>query len=64
VLREVGGEVPHYFDPHDPAGAARAIEAALGDESAREKGPRQAARFTWPAAARATFEAYERALRS
>jgi glycosyltransferase involved in cell wall biosynthesis len=62
VLREVGGEVPHYFDPHDPASAARAIEAALGDESAREQGPRQAARFTWPAAARATFEAYERAL--
>jgi len=62
VLREVGGDVAHYFDPHDPAAAALAIEAALTDQSARDAGPRQAAKFTWPAAARATFAAYERAL--
>jgi glycosyltransferase involved in cell wall biosynthesis len=63
VLNEVGGDVAHYFDPHDARSAAQAIEAALADEEARTSGPRQAARFTWPAAASATFAAYERALR-
>jgi glycosyltransferase involved in cell wall biosynthesis len=62
VLREVGGEHPHYFDPDDPAGAARAVAAALaasrGDPTARE----WAARFSWVTAAHGTFEAYERAL--
>jgi glycosyltransferase involved in cell wall biosynthesis len=62
VLREVGGDFPRYFDPHDPGGAARAVRAALeaprGDAAAR----RWAARFTWEEAARGTFEAYERAL--
>ena len=62
VLHEVGGDVPHYFSPSDPADAARAIEAALADDTARERGPARAERFSWPAAARATFEAYERAL--
>ena len=63
VLREVAGDVAHYFDPHDPAAAARAIEAALGDPAAGDRGRERAARFTWTAATRATFEAYERALR-
>jgi glycosyltransferase involved in cell wall biosynthesis len=62
VLREVGGEVPHYFDPHDPAAAARAIEAALADTATAAAGPARAAGFTWQAAAQGTYEVYERAL--
>jgi glycosyltransferase involved in cell wall biosynthesis len=33
VLREVGGDVPRYFDPGDPAGAAAAIREAMGGEA-------------------------------
>ncbi len=62
VLREVGGELPHYFDPHDPADAAQAIRAALLDTDAARLGPARAARFTWSKAARETYEVYERAL--
>lgn len=62
VLREVGGELPHYFDPHDPADAAHAIRAALLDTDAARLGPARAAQFTWSKAARETHEVYERAL--
>lgn len=62
VLQEVGGELPHYFDPRDPADAARAVRAALGDTDTARLGPARAAGFTWEAAARATYEVYERAL--
>ena len=62
VLREVGGELVHTFPPHEPARAARALSAAMGDGAVAERGPEHAARFTWQAAARGTFEAYERAL--
>lgn len=64
VLREVGAEVPHYFDPHDPAAAARAIQAALVDPDAGPSGVARAAQFSWAEAARGTFEAYERAMAS
>ena len=62
VLREVGGELPHYFDPHDPVDGARAIEEALRDTDAARRGPAHAERFSWSAAARATYEVYERVL--
>jgi glycosyltransferase involved in cell wall biosynthesis len=62
VLREVGGELPHYFDPHDPRACAAAIVAALRDERTAEVGPAHAARFTWAKTAAGTHEAYERAL--
>jgi glycosyltransferase involved in cell wall biosynthesis len=62
VLREVGGELPHYFDPHDPVDGARAIEEALRDTDAARQGPAHAERFSWSAAARATYEVYERVL--
>lgn len=62
VLREIGGKLPHYFDPRDPNDAARAIERALDDRVTREQGPPYAARFSWSAAARATHEVYERVL--
>jgi glycosyltransferase involved in cell wall biosynthesis len=62
ALREVGGELPHYFDPHDPADAARAIAAACADTLAGRLGPVHAARFSWSAAAAGTYETYERVL--
>lgn len=62
VLREIGGGLPHYFDPHDPASCARAIEAALSDTDTVRLGPAHAAQFTWRAAARATYGVYERVL--
>jgi glycosyltransferase involved in cell wall biosynthesis len=62
VLREVGGEVAHYFTPDDPAAAAVAIDAARADSGARTAGPRRAALFTWEESARLHWEAYERAL--
>jgi glycosyltransferase involved in cell wall biosynthesis len=62
VLREVGGDVAHYFRPDDPVAAAAAIEAARRDVHVRTAGPRRAARFTWEESARLHWEAYERAL--
>jgi len=62
VLHEVGGELPHWFDPHEPRDAARAILAAMADETIAQRGPAHAARFTWAAAARATHAVYERAV--
>lgn len=62
VLREVGGDVPHYFDPHDPRSAADAIAASLADGRRAAAGQARAAAFTWERAAMGTFEAYERAV--
>ncbi|HEY3021521.1 MAG TPA: glycosyltransferase family 1 protein [Solirubrobacteraceae bacterium] len=63
VLREVGGDVPFYFDPRDPGAAAQAITAATGDGGERtEAARRRAATFSWQRAAEGTFAAYERAL--
>lgn len=62
VLREIGGGLPHYFDPLDPADAARAIGEALHDTDAARLGPAHAAQFSWSAAAEATHEVYLRAL--
>jgi glycosyltransferase involved in cell wall biosynthesis len=62
VLREVGGQVPHYFDPGDEAAAARAIEAARADPEAGRAGRERASGFSWEAAARGTVAAYEKAL--
>jgi glycosyltransferase involved in cell wall biosynthesis len=64
VLREVGDDVPRYFDPHDPAAATQAIAATLADPQAGARGPARAARFTWAASADATWSAYERACAS
>jgi glycosyltransferase involved in cell wall biosynthesis len=62
VLREVGGDVPFYFDPHDPAAAARAIEAAMADGEAVERGRRRVGEFSWERSAERTLDVYERAL--
>jgi glycosyltransferase involved in cell wall biosynthesis len=62
VLREVGGDVPRYFDPHDPTGVAAAIEAAIAEAPERvPRGRERAAGYSWAEAARGTREAYERA---
>lgn len=61
VLREVGGDVPHYFDPRDPAAAAAAIQAAMADPERVRRGIERASRFSWAEAARGTMHAYERA---
>ena len=60
VLREVGGGAPVYFDPHDPAAAARAILAAMGNERCAELGRRRSAEFSWQRAAERTLDVYER----
>jgi len=65
VLREVGGEVPCYFDPHDPASVAAALERAIAEAGERTAAGRaRAARYSWPEAARGTLESYERARHS
>jgi glycosyltransferase involved in cell wall biosynthesis len=62
VLREVGGEVPCYFDPHDPASLAAAVETAIREAPARvAAGRARAAGYSWAEAARGTLHAYERA---
>jgi glycosyltransferase involved in cell wall biosynthesis len=66
VLREVGGDAAAYFDPRDEAGAAEAIAGLLsrdGGAARAAAGRERAAAFSWDAAARGTFEAYERAMR-
>lgn len=59
VLHEVGGELPAWFDPHDPVSAARAILAARADPEAARA---QAARFSWERCAQATAAVYDRVL--
>ena len=61
VLREVGGDVPAYFDPADARSAATAIGTMLEDGGRGPRGIERAARFSWAEAARGTMEAYERA---
>jgi glycosyltransferase involved in cell wall biosynthesis len=58
VFHEVAGDAARYFDPHDPAAVAAAIE----DPPDPEPGRRRAATFTWERTAKLTLEAYERAL--
>jgi glycosyltransferase involved in cell wall biosynthesis len=62
VLREVGGDVPEYFDPGSPSAAAAAVTAALANGERGRRGVERARGFSWADAARGTMEAYERAL--
>jgi glycosyltransferase involved in cell wall biosynthesis len=62
VLREVGGEIPCYFDPHDPASVEAAVEMAIREAPERiPRGRERAAGCSWAEAARGTLAAYERA---
>lgn len=62
AIMEIGGSLPHYFDPRDPRTAADAIKAALCDTTVRDLGPAHAAQFSWERTATATVDVYERAL--
>jgi glycosyltransferase involved in cell wall biosynthesis len=63
VLREVADGLARTFSPDAPDEAAAAIAAALREPGeVAAQGPAWAARFTWEAAAAATWEAYDRAL--
>jgi glycosyltransferase involved in cell wall biosynthesis len=64
VLREVAEGAAHFFDPDDAQDAAAAIQAALEDATAAERGRDRAALFTWERAAEQTLEVYERAYRT
>jgi len=62
VLREVGGDVAHYFPPGSPEAAARAIQDAWADRRAEAAGIERASQFSWEASARGHWDAYERAV--
>lgn len=66
-LPEVVGDAALLLPPRDVAAWADAIEALWDDEGARaelaRRGPPQAARFSWPRAARETLEVYRRVAR-
>lgn len=64
ALRELGGDLPGYFDPSDARSVADALLTVLGEGAAgRGLGGRQrATRFTWRNVAIATIGSYERAL--
>jgi glycosyltransferase involved in cell wall biosynthesis len=63
-LPEVAGDAALLVDPLDADGLAAAMQQALSDEGLRarlvERGLRQAARFTWRAAAQQLLAIYER----
>ncbi len=66
VLREVAGDAALYLDPADPMSIAAAVLrlASGGAEAERLRlaGRARVAAFSWRAAARATAEAYQRAM--
>jgi glycosyltransferase involved in cell wall biosynthesis len=47
ALPEICADAARYADPRDQAGLADAVEAALGDDSARAAGPARAKQFSW-----------------
>jgi glycosyltransferase involved in cell wall biosynthesis len=47
ALPEICADAARYADPRDETGLADAVEAALGDDSARAAGPAHAKQFTW-----------------
>jgi glycosyltransferase involved in cell wall biosynthesis len=62
VFREIAGTWPRYFDPTDPADAARAILELLDRPPDAAAGRAWAAGYSWSAAAEATWETYDRAV--
>jgi glycosyltransferase involved in cell wall biosynthesis len=63
ALHEAGGEAAVFFNPHDAATIASAINALLGDEEKRnllrKKGRGRARQFSWDAVAAQTAAIYE-----
>ena len=66
-LPEVAGDAAVFFDPLDVSGMVTTIGALILDDglrtALRERGLRQAARFSWKACAEATVSVYEEAVR-
>ena len=63
VLREVGDELPLFFDPDDPERTPLAPSSRGSPRRGRCPGAHEwAARFTWQAAAEGTWDVYERVL--
>jgi glycosyltransferase involved in cell wall biosynthesis len=60
-LKTLAGGAAEMFDPSDPEAMARAMARVTDDETLRahiaDAGPRQAAKYSWEAAARGTLEA-------
>jgi glycosyltransferase involved in cell wall biosynthesis len=67
ALPEVVGDAGLLLPPHDPAAWAVALERVLSDAALeadlRQRGPAQAARFSWERAARETLAVYRRIAR-
>ncbi|HET7101042.1 MAG TPA: glycosyltransferase family 1 protein, partial [Terriglobia bacterium] len=67
-LPEVGGDAVEYFDPYNVEEMAAAMERVLDSPSLqadmREKGLKQAAKFTWEECARKHLEVYRSVLAS
>jgi glycosyltransferase involved in cell wall biosynthesis len=65
-LPEVAGQATHYFNPRASDAMARALVEFIANPhlraDLRDAGLRRAREFTWAATARATLEAYRRAL--
>jgi len=65
-LPEVVGDAGILFEPRDTAALTRALARVLSDDALRQElrasGLKQAARFTWERAARATLQVYQTAL--
>jgi alpha-1,3-rhamnosyl/mannosyltransferase len=63
ALHEAGGEAAVFFNPHDAATIASALNALLGDEEKRnllrKKGRGRARAFSWDAVAEQTARIYE-----
>ena len=66
ALHEAGGEAAVFFNPHDAATIASALNALLGDEEKRnllrKKGRGRARAFSWDAVAERTARIYEEIL--
>jgi alpha-1,3-rhamnosyl/mannosyltransferase len=66
ALHEAGGEAAVFFNPHDAATIAAALNALLGDEEKRnllrKKGRGRARHFSWDEVARRTASVYEEIL--
>ena len=63
-LPEIVQDAGVLVDPLDVGSIARGLERAIEDPGFKERGPRRAADFDWPTAARVTRQALERAYRS
>ena len=63
ALHEAGGEAAAFFNPHDAATIASALNTLLGDEEKRnllrKKGRGRARAFSWDAVAEQTARIYE-----